>query len=566
MKTLAVASILALGVAACSSSSSTPKSSNSSGNTSATGQPLVIVDNVGTAFTQTFNPYDPNSVMVKNNMQDLIYEPLMMFNMMNPTQAPIPWLASADSWSPDGKTLTLTIRQGVKWSDGQPLTASDVAFTFNLFKQYPAFDDSPAPNPSPVPDSATAPNATTAVLTFPTAQYSNLFLIGSTYILPQHIWSSVGDPTKYANANPVGTGPYVMSSFSTQKVVLKANPSYWQKSMVKVPEIIYPYYVSNDTSNPALFSGSIDYAGNFVTNVAQNFLGKADTNHTWSASAPYFGDNNVVGLFLNVTRGALKDPKVRQAISAGINRQQLSIQGESGYEPVATSSGGLMLPTDNSLLNQSLASDLPAAGNAAKVNQIMTSDGYTKSGGHWTKNGQPVKFAIQDPSDYTDYATDAQLIATQLNNLGFEVSFDGVQDNAWYSNYPVGNFDAMIHWGAQGASPFTYFSNWLDFTQSAAIGKTAGGDWERYSNPAAQTALTKFEGSNDSTTQQDALNSLQSILSTDAPVIPLLYGAAWYEYSTKKYTGWPTASNQYMNPVPNAPYVEYTILHLTPAS
>ena len=59
---------------------------------------------------------------------------------------------------------------------------------------------------------------------------------------------------------------------------------------------------------------------------------------------------------------------------------------------------------------------------------------------------------------------------------------------------------------------------------------------------------------------------MQGILATQAPVIPLLYGAAWYEYSTKNYTGWPTATDQYNDPVPNSPYIEYTLLHLTPAS
>jgi peptide/nickel transport system substrate-binding protein len=376
----------------------------------------------------------------------------------------------------------------------------------------------------------------------------------------------VTNPATYADANPVGTGPYVLGSFSNQKVVFNANPTYWQKSSVHVPQLIFPNYVSNDTSNPALFNGTIDYAGNNVSNVATNYLGRSPDNHTWTSNPPYFADNNVVGLFLNVTKAPLNDPKVRQAISAGINRQQLSVQGETGYEPPATSSGGLMLPTDNALLSDKYANDLAPTGNSAKVSQILSSDGYTKSGGKWTKNGQPIKFSIEDPSAYTDYATDAQLIATQLNNLGFEVSFNGVQATQWYIDYPNGHFDAMIHWGAQGPNPYFYFQNWLDTRLSAPVGKTAGSDWERFNSPQAQTALAQFEGTNDATVQQQALNTLQGILSTQAPVIPLLYGAAWYEYSTKNYDGWPTQSNQYMNPVPNAPYIEYTLLHLTPKS
>ena len=182
------------------------------------------------------------------------------------------------------------------------------------------------------------------------------------------------------------------------------------------------------------------------------------------------------------------------------------------------------------------------------------------------KGGQRIKFSIEDPSDYTDYATDAQLIASELNAQGFDVSFAGVQDAKWYADYPVGHFDAMIHWGAQGPSPIYYFENWLDHSQSGPVGKSAGGDWERFDSPAAQAALAKYEGTDDGETQQQALNTLQKIMSEQAPVIPLVYGAAWYEYSTKKYTGWPTQSNQYTNPVPNAPYLEYTLLHLTPAS
>ena len=106
-------------------------------------------------FTRTFNPYDQTSLSAANNMQDLTYEPLLMFNMMNPTQAPIPWLASAYSWSDGGKTLTFTVRSGVRWSDGRPLTGADVAFTYNLLKHNPAMQ-STAPGPTPLPSSATA--------------------------------------------------------------------------------------------------------------------------------------------------------------------------------------------------------------------------------------------------------------------------------------------------------------------------------------------------------------------------------------------------------------------------
>jgi hypothetical protein len=123
------------------------------------------------------------------------------------------------------------------------------------------------------------------------------------------------------------------------------------------------------------------------------------------------------------------------------------------------------------------------------------------------KNGQPIRFSIGDPSSYTDCATDARLIANQLNNEGFEVP------------------------------------------------STA-------SRPRSGTATSPPGTSRRFPLQRPESHSV----ATQAPVIPLVYGAAWYEYSTWNYTGWPTAANPYIDPVPNAPYVEHTLLHLTPAS
>jgi peptide/nickel transport system substrate-binding protein len=564
VKALAAATILAMGAAACSSSTSS-SSGTTSTSTNKQGPPLVIVDNTGQVFAQTFNPYVSTSLGVEENMQAMTYEPLLEFNIMNPNQAPIPWLATGYAWSNGGKTLTFTIRPGVKFSDGTPMTASDVAFTFNLLMKNTALA-SQAPAPTPLPLTATAPNATTAVLTFSQPEYANLFLIASTYILPEHIWQGVSNPSSYGDANPVGTGPYELASFSSQKVVFKQNPYYWQKAKVTVPEVIFPSYVSNTTANPALDSGQIGYAGNDVTNVQSDYLSANPDNHTWTANQPWFADNNVVTLWPNVTKAPLNDPKVRLAVSAGIDRQQLSAQGETNYEPPATSSSGLLLPTQSALLDPSYSNDLSPTSNTAKVSQILTSDGYTKTNGKWMKNGQPIKFSIEDPSSYTDYATDAQLIANQLNAEGFEVSFDGVQATQWYTDLAAGNFDAIIHWSNQGPTPWDYFDYWMDNTLSAPIGKPAGGDFGRYDSAQVQSLLEQYAGTSSPSAQQQALNSLETIVSTQAPVIPLLYGAAWYEYSTKDYTGWPTQSNQYIDPVPNSPYLEYTLLHLSPAS
>jgi peptide/nickel transport system substrate-binding protein len=565
-----------LAVAACSSSSSTTSTTSPSSSTSSTTsasasakmgtQPLVVESAEVSPLTDNFNPLSATASTGWNlHADDLIYEPLFLFNLMQPSQAPVPMLATAAQWSADGKTLTLTTRSGVKWADGQAFSAADVAFTFNLIKKYAATADI---NGTPVPTSATATGTNTVVLTFATPEAGNMYAIGSQQIVSQHVWQSVGDPSKYADANPVGTGPYTVSSFTPQKITLKYNPNYWNESSIHVPEVIFPGFATG-TSPAAVESGEVDWAGNDIPNVQNVFVAKnPSTNHVWLSTAPYMAANNVVTMWFNTTKAPLNDPKVRQAISYAINRQQLATQGESNYEAPATSSSGLLLPADQSLVSSQYASDLPAAGDAAKAASILSSDGWTMSGGKWTKDGQKLSFTLIDPSNFTDYYTDIQLIATQLNAQGFSVTAQGIAGGyaPWNTDVENGNFDATLHWSA-GPLPYTAFDQWMDSATTTSLGTAASGDWGRFNSAAAQTALNQLAAASSATAQQAAVGSLEQVMSTQVPETPLLYGALWAEWSTKNYVGWPSQASPYSDPGPsNNQDVEFVILHLTPAS
>ena len=136
----------------------------------------------------------------------------------------------------------------------------------------------------------------------------------------------------------------------------------------------------------------------------------------------------------------------------------------------------------------------------------------------------------------------------------------------WQADVTNGTFDTAIHWSNQGPGPYYIYDSLLDANLTAPVGKPAANDLGRWKDPATQAALAQFAGSNDPSAQQAAISKLETIMDSQVPVVPLLYGAAWWEFSTRNYSGWPSSGNPFMNPTTNSPYLEETVLHLKPAS
>jgi peptide/nickel transport system substrate-binding protein len=542
---MACATLGILGVGMASASSAKPSI-------------LTEESNVGVTFTKNFNPFNANSFAAQLNVKSMTYEPLIEFDALK-ANTQYPWLATKYTWSNAGKTLTFDLRHGVKWSDGKAFTAADVAYTFNLIAKNPAADYSGVPAMS---NAASTKGTYTAVLNFTAPAYQDIIAIaGTTLIVPQHIWSKIANPATATITKPIGTGPYVLKSYSSTLVEYSANPKYWGGKPA-ASQVNVPYYASNQAATTALANGQLDWAGNDLANIKTIFVDKnPKTNHY------FFAGGNTVGLVFNVTgTGPLSDPQVRAAVSAGVDRAQLGTEGESGYELPATSSSGLILPNQAAYLTATDANDLSPTSDAAKVASILTADGYAKdAAGFYAKNGTQITFSIEDPTAYSDYYADSQLISTELQAEGIDATVDGVQASQWYTDLAAGTFQTAIHWGAGGSNPFTQFQNWLDYSTFVAPSPTnASADFGRYQNAAAQTALTTLETTNpaDVSAVKSATQALDNIMTTEVPVAPLLYGADWNVYSTAKFTGWVTAKNPYMDPSPSDPELPYILMHL----
>lgn len=542
-----------IGLAACGSSNTLQ--GKSSGSSSAT---LVMEGSPLGSMPRVFNPFSPVDPANTAGATNLVYEPLLQFNLLKPGTI-YPWLATAYNWSNGGKTITFTLRSGVKFTDGEAFNAANVAWQFNLMKTNTVMNINGLPITS-----ASAANRSTVVINFSRPVYTLLYFIANTAMLPRGIWSKV-DPATYPDTNPVGTGPYQVSVFTSQGMTLTRNPHYWG-GVPPVAKVQFPAYNSNTSANLALEQGQLDWAGNFVQNIKTAFVAKnPSTNHYWDA--PLSTQN----LLPNLTEFPFNGPAglaVRQAVSYGINRTVISEDGEDSQQPGATgpaSLTGLVMPTDQSYVTPE-TSRLVTSYDPAKAKQVLEAAGWKMgSNGVFELNGKPLAFTIEDPSAYTDYITTDQIIAQELKQVGMNVSVQGVSVQKFGTDVNDGTFQMVNRYSTIGPTPYYMYDQFLDDSITAPIGKNATGDFERFHSPQAQALLAQFASTNDTTTQRNAIVGMEKIVATQLPVIPIIYSVAWFDYSTSKFTGWPSSANPYDPGQPEGPYDEYTILHLHPA-
>jgi peptide/nickel transport system substrate-binding protein len=554
MTTLAAALCAAgaLGLSACGSS--TPSSTSPTTTSSST---LVMESSPTGPVTRDFNPFSSTSADNLLGATNMIYEPLLQFDLLKSPATYYPWLATAYSWSNSGKTITFTIRSGVKFTDGETFTAGMAAWEFGLLKANAAINTNGLPIAS-----ASAPNATTLVVNFTTPVYTDLYYIADVPMIPEGIWSKVGNPATYPDSNPVGTGPYELSSFSASAgVFLTRNAHYWQGEP-KVTRLEFPEYDSNTDANLALEQDQLDWAGNFVQNIKTAWVSKdPSADKYWD-----FGLQTET-LIPNLTTFPLNQLAVREAISYGVNRQIVSSVGEDTQQPPVQGAGsltGITLPLDQSYVTPA-TSGYVATYNAAKAKSILEAAGWKMgSNGYFQKGGKTLAFSITDPSAYTDFITDDQIMASELKSVGMDVTVNPTSVQAWTTDLQTGNFQAIAHWGNGGTSPYYLYDDWLDTNLTAPIGKVATGDYERYYNTTAEADLKSFAATTSTATQLSDVVSMEKIVATDLPVIPLFYGVAWFEYNTSKFTGWPSPSDPYAPGEPTVPFDEITVLHLAP--
>jgi peptide/nickel transport system substrate-binding protein len=543
-----------LGVAACSAGSSSSSPSGTASAKAPTNSTLTISNENGTLWTCGFNPLNPSDNLLSVGF---IYEPLVYVNPLQDGKT-TPMLASSYSWGSGNKSLTFTIRSGVKWSDGTPMTAADVAYTFNLEKKYSALDLTGIWS---VLSSVTA-SGNTVTMNFSTVAVPYFYYIADqTPIVPEHIWSTYSNPTTNPVTSPVGTGPFLMSKCSPSNITYTANPHYWQPGLPKISKIQYPAYTSNTTANNDLANGTAQWGAQYIPAIDTFYKAKSPNYNYW------FPPTVNVSIVPNLTNPLLANVKVREAMSYAIDRAKVSTIGESGYEPPANQTG-IVTPTFSSSQDSSAVSAWGNGYDPAKATSLLQSAGFHMGSDGIMANsaGQKLAFTILNIGDYSDWVASVQVIQQELKAVGIAITPDNLSNTDFDADFYYGKYQ-LAYYDQQTFGPSAYYelNNWLNSANTAPVGKLAASNYERYSNPATDQLLNQYATTTDPATQQSILNQIQQVMVTDVPFIPVVEAVDWYQYDTGSFSGWPTPGNPYAQPSAyNYPDNEQVLLHLAP--
>ena len=546
----AVGAAAGLAVLALVGTASAPAATKGMSALTAAHKCLVMEGSGDPAFVKNFNPYTATGLPSGQFIQGSFYEPLVVVGEGG--LKPVPWLARSWKWSNGNRTLTLQIAKGVKWSDGKPLTSLDVVYSLTAGQQNAAMDRIGLTGPGNNIQSIRAhgPYKVTITLKTPDSQFIAATL-NRQFIVPQHIWSKVADPTTFTNSNPVGSGPFdVVSRFTTQDYVFSKNPHYWQPGLPKIPCLEYVQASSNDSALALAQSGQVDWTHNFVPNVAQAYIAKDPQHfHAFYATSAY-----PISLLLDDTQYPYSLVAFRKALSLAIDRNSVSKLGEYGYAPPVDAIGlGGLFPqwvTDESVKAQAKAM---ATYNPALAKKTLTDAGFTYKGNQLIDpKGNPVSLDIHVISGWSDWVASNQIITKNLSDIGISSKVALEPDwGSWYPNASSTKNPTLLWQGGSQGSPYGYFYANMSSNAYVPSGQdgTPTANWEHFQDPQATALLNQWKVTLDPKKQQAIATQLEKLWLNELPIVPLFIGPRWSTYSTKYFHCFDTPKNFWGDPI-----------------
>ncbi|MGI6238136.1 MAG: ABC transporter substrate-binding protein [Christensenellales bacterium] len=487
--------------------------------------------NVGEYILDTqlanLNPYITTGT-ANSNLRLLLYDSLTYFNPID--GAVIPMIATEWTSNDDFTQIVLQIREGVTFTDGETLDAVDVAFSINMLNGT-ALDVHGLWNNIATVE-ATGEHEVTVLFSAPFPSFPSY--LNELFIVPEHIWSAVGDVAAYQNNEPIGSGPFIWGSYTTgTDIQFTANQEYWAGAP-QVDRLVIKLYNSSQNLSIALMANEVECTfGTITMSYVTEFLTLPNAHMQL-----YSGFSNYT-VFMNHEYGLLADVNVRKAMGMAIDQTSLIVRGEyncvypmnMAWLPDAF--GDLVDHESNALLTY----------DPAGAKQVLEDAGYVlgDDGVYFDPDsGERLSFTYFNASGAPAQQMEAGMIQQWLLNIGVEIIPRVATWAELSSKMQMGDFQLL-----QNSTPLTndaYAAFFTSFHSSstAPSGEAATGrNYNRYRNEALDALIDELATTIDADQRNEIIIQCQQIIANDYIYMPM-YNVGGHNpyYDGNNISGW----------------------------
>ena len=489
-----------------------------------------------TSDESTINPYTYVTGYPGWNLLLLQYDTLYQFDADG---VPQPWLVSNSEQSDDGLSVTLTLREDVMWHNGEQLTAEDVVFTVEYFKEFNhgrftrdlnSVESVEMDSEFGVTFTLSAPDPSLEMATF-----------ADVPIMPEHVWSGITDPNaedaEFSIDQNIGSGPYKISQYEPdQFYVFEANSNYFM-GVPTVDELVFIEYADTAGSLAALQSGEVDMLVQSVPPEQADLLGGMGDIEI--VQGPLFTTNMII---YDMEQAPFNNQTVREAMALAINRDDIV---DTVFLGAATTGNIGWIHPVSTFYNDEVQVDF----NVDEANVLLDEAGIIDSDGDGIRelDGEPISFEFLAASDNALRIRIAELVSEMLTEIGIDaevvVMERTAQVQAVWPDFDVSQGRdyqmAMFGWSAPVQANPVRISSLVHSDPSIGVLNLSG-----YVNEAADALAVELTQTIDPIRQQELMNELQAIIATDLPFIMIAYPDGLYGYRSSVYGDWTFMAGQ----------------------
>jgi peptide/nickel transport system substrate-binding protein len=486
----------------------------------------------------------------------LLYESLLRYNILTGELEPG---LGAELRTPDENTFVIPLQPGVRWQDGEPLTAEDVVYRFELPRRHEQLD-------ATIWDYITGVEADGDAVVFhldPDHRNPGVVrhVISRSSILPRHIWEryeAEGPIDQHTNLDPVGSGPYRLVSHNPEHVALERLDDYWGRDVYGLPAprfVNHPIFSGNEAGAIAFQEGRIDVMQQFTPELWRLWEEEDLPVGTWFREEPYHLAGSIPMLVVNTTRPGLADPRVRRALAFAIDYADIADKAMSRYsEPVRSS---LLLPTgaEGEYFDQANVDAHGWRYDPAESARILEGElGARRDGDgvYVLPDGTRLgPWQVQAPTGWTDWQAALRIVAANAREAGFDIATEFPQADVVSDAVANGNFDLAMWFiaGVGPASPWQRFRDVLDSRGVPSVGSRAYWNFGRFEAGGTAELLDALAAATDQAEATRLTGELDRIFMANAPMIPLMYRPdQFYEFHEANWTNFPHAEDAYAPP------------------